>query len=96
MQQGVRDNLQKPTAGSNNYTRHHEETGLVHYREMSCVIEDTVKERLTKDVSFIPKISHSKKTSNLTFLCPVATARSSLQLLSADRLMPASVTRRPL
>lgn len=91
MQHGVRDNLQKPTASSKNYTRHHEETVLVHDREMSCVTEET----LTKDVSFIPEICHRKKTSILTILCPAAATRSSLQSVSADSLMPASVTRRP-
>ena len=35
------------------------------------------------------------KASNLTILCPFAAVRCSLQSLSADRLMPASVTRGP-
>ena len=39
--------------------------------------------------------SHNKTAIILTVLCPPAAVRCSLQLLSADRMMPASVTRSP-
>jgi hypothetical protein len=45
---------------------------------------------------FSSVFSHSKKASNLTIIYPDAVARSSLQSMTTESLMPGSVTRGPL
>ena len=74
---------------------HHEEALFLHDREFSYVAEDIAEETFTKNVSSPSESSHNKTASILTILCPFAAVRCSLQSLSADRLMPASVTRSP-
>ena len=66
-----------------------------HDREFSYVTEDTAEETLTKVVSSRSESSHNKTASILTILCAFAAVRCSLQSLSADSLMPASVNRSP-
>jgi len=62
-------------------------------REFAYVTEDIVRETNTKDVSFFPETSHSKKASKLIVLCLAAAARFSLQSVSTESLIPASCTR---
>jgi len=62
-------------------------------REFACVSEDIVKETLTKDVSFPSKSSHSKKGNNFKILGRGVVTKFSLQSMSADSLILASVTR---
>ena len=66
-----------------------------HDREFSYVNEDTAEETLTEVVSSRSESSHNKTASILTILCPFAVVRCSLQSLSADRMMPASVNLSP-
>jgi hypothetical protein len=95
LDQGIWEHLLKPTARSDNFTRHHEVDLFVHDRKIARLAEDIVNESLTKMFYFHSESSHSKKASILTFLCPVAAARCSLQSLSADRKMAAPVNRSP-
>ena len=54
------------------------------------------KNHSIKMFHFPSECSHSKKARILTIIYPVAAVRFSLQSLSAERLMPGSVTRIPL
>jgi hypothetical protein len=85
----------KPTASSKKWTAHHENALLPNDRLLACVTEDIVKDTITKLSHLYSESSRSKKANNLTFLCPGAVACSPLESVSADSLMPASVTPSP-
>jgi hypothetical protein len=87
------NNLLKPKASSNKRRAHNENAHLLNERLFACVTEDTVNETITRMSHLYSKPSHSKNANILTFHCPLAVARSPLQSLSADSLMPAAVTR---
>jgi len=68
---------------------------LLHDREFASVMEDSVKEPLTKNVSFPFIISSKQQESILINVSQAVAVRCSLESASADRLMTLSVTRRP-
>ena len=83
----------KPTASRNNSTRHHEEADVLYKSEFSYVTKTIAKETITKNIFFLSEFYHNQTASIPTNLCPGPAVISSLQSLSADGLMPASVTR---
>ena len=68
---------------------------LLHDKEFASVTENTVKETLTKNVSFPFRNSSQQEANILVNLSQAVAARYSLESASADRLMVASVTRNP-
>jgi hypothetical protein len=90
-----RGHLLKPTASSTNWTIHHEDAGLLQDREFESVTEDIVKQSTNKMSPVPSEFSDSKKSSILIILCTATAGRTSLQSVSPDSLITASVPRIP-